>query len=83
VVKDSEYSIKLFAQNPRKTRKTVGVAVETPPPRPISGETFGPFTGCRMLQRAIDSFFLHEASGGILLILSAVAAMLVANSPLL
>lgn len=36
-----------------------------------------------MLQRAIDSFFLHEASGGILLILSAVAAMLVANSPLL
>jgi Na+:H+ antiporter, NhaA family len=36
-----------------------------------------------MLQRAIDSFFRHEASGGILLILSAVAAMLVANSPLL
>jgi Na+:H+ antiporter, NhaA family len=36
-----------------------------------------------MLQRAIDSFFRHEASGGILLISSAVAAMLVANSPLL
>jgi len=35
-----------------------------------------------MLQRAIDNFFRHKAAGGILLILSAVAAMLVANSPL-
>ncbi|WP_095590353.1 Na+/H+ antiporter NhaA [Actibacterium ureilyticum] len=36
-----------------------------------------------MLLRAIDNFFRHEAAGGILLMLSAVAALLVANSPLL
>ena len=36
-----------------------------------------------MLLRAIDNFYRHEASGGILLMLSAVAALLVANSPLL
>ena len=35
-----------------------------------------------MLLRAIDRFFSHEASGGILLMLSALAALLVANSPL-
>lgn len=35
-----------------------------------------------MLLRAIDKFFSHEASGGILLMLSAVLAMLVANSAL-
>jgi len=35
-----------------------------------------------MLLRAIDKFFSHEASGGILLMLSAVAAMIVANSGL-
>ncbi|MBN2906321.1 MAG: Na+/H+ antiporter NhaA [Rhodobacteraceae bacterium] len=35
-----------------------------------------------MLQRALDKFFSHEASGGILLILSALAALIVANSPL-
>ena len=35
-----------------------------------------------MLIRAIDKFFSHEASGGILLMLSAVAAMIVANSGL-
>ncbi|MEC3863261.1 Na+/H+ antiporter NhaA [Mesobacterium sp. TK19101] len=35
-----------------------------------------------MLARAIEKFFGHEASGGILLMLSAVAAMLVANSSL-
>lgn len=35
-----------------------------------------------MLLRAIDKFFRHEASGGILLMLSAVAAMIVANSAL-
>jgi len=33
-----------------------------------------------MLLRAIDRFFRHDASGGILLMLSAVAALLVANS---
>lgn len=36
-----------------------------------------------MLLRAIDKFFNHEASGGILLMLSAVAALIVANSALL
>ena len=35
-----------------------------------------------MLLRAIDKFFSHEASGGILLMLSAVAALIVANSGL-
>ncbi|MGJ8544773.1 MAG: Na+/H+ antiporter NhaA [Sulfitobacter sp.] len=35
-----------------------------------------------MLTRAIDRFFSHEASGGILLMLSALAAMIVANSGL-
>ncbi|EBA09905.1 Na+/H+ antiporter NhaA [Sagittula stellata] len=35
-----------------------------------------------MLLRALDKFFSHEASGGILLILSAVLAMVVANSGL-
>lgn len=35
-----------------------------------------------MLLRAIDRFFSHEASGGILLMLSAVAALIVANSGL-
>lgn len=35
-----------------------------------------------MLLRAIDRFFKHEASGGILLMLSAVGAMIVANSAL-
>jgi NhaA family Na+:H+ antiporter len=35
-----------------------------------------------MLLRTIDKFFSHEASGGILLMLSAAAAMLVANSAL-
>lgn len=35
-----------------------------------------------MLLRAIDRFFSHEASGGILLMLAAVAAMIVANSSL-
>lgn len=35
-----------------------------------------------MLLRAIDKFFSHEASGGILLMLSAIAALLVANSSL-
>lgn len=35
-----------------------------------------------MLLRAIDKFFRHEASGGILLMLSAVAALMVANSAL-
>lgn len=35
-----------------------------------------------MLLRAIDRFFSHDASGGILLGLSAIAALLVANSPL-
>jgi NhaA family Na+:H+ antiporter len=35
-----------------------------------------------MLLRAIDKFFRHEASGGILLMLSAVAALVVANSAL-
>ncbi|WP_158967421.1 Na+/H+ antiporter NhaA [Chachezhania sediminis] len=35
-----------------------------------------------MLMRAIDRFFSHEASGGILLMLSAALAMIVANSPL-
>ena len=35
-----------------------------------------------MLLRALDKFFSHEASGGILLILSAVLAMIVANSGL-
>ncbi|WP_082136593.1 Na+/H+ antiporter NhaA [Nereida ignava] len=34
------------------------------------------------LQRAIDRFFSSEASGGILLMLSAVAALIVANSAL-
>ncbi|MGV6811645.1 MAG: Na+/H+ antiporter NhaA [Brevirhabdus sp.] len=33
-----------------------------------------------MLLRAIDRFFRHDASGGILLMLSAIAALLVANS---
>ncbi len=33
-----------------------------------------------MLLRVIDKFFSHEASGGILLMLSAVGAMLIANS---
>lgn len=35
-----------------------------------------------MLLRAMDRFFKHEASGGILLMLSAAAAMIVANSSL-
>lgn len=35
-----------------------------------------------MLLRAIDRFFSHEASGGILLMLSAIAALVVANSGL-
>ncbi len=35
-----------------------------------------------MLLRAIDRFFSHDASGGILLMLSALAALLVANSAL-
>ncbi|MFW2587646.1 Na+/H+ antiporter NhaA [Sagittula sp. SSi028] len=35
-----------------------------------------------MLLRALDRFFSHEASGGILLMLSAIAAMIVANSGL-
>lgn len=35
-----------------------------------------------MLLRALDRFFGHEASGGILLMLSAIAAMIVANSGL-
>ncbi|MCJ7871758.1 Na+/H+ antiporter NhaA [Marinovum sp. 2_MG-2023] len=35
-----------------------------------------------MLLRALDRFFGHEASGGILLMLSAVAALIVANSGL-
>ena len=35
-----------------------------------------------MLLRAIDKFFSHEASGGILLMLAAVAALIVANSGL-
>ncbi len=35
-----------------------------------------------MLLRAIDRFFSHEASGGILLMLAAVAAMIIANSGL-
>lgn len=34
-----------------------------------------------MLLRAIDNFFRHDAAGGILLMLSALAALLVANSP--
>ena len=33
-----------------------------------------------MFLRALDRFFSHEASGGILLMLSALAAMIVANS---
>ena len=33
-----------------------------------------------MLLRAIDNFFKHDAAGGILLMLSAVAALVVANS---
>jgi NhaA family Na+:H+ antiporter len=36
-----------------------------------------------MLIRAIDKFFSHDASGGILLMLSALAAMVIANSALL
>ena len=35
-----------------------------------------------MLTRALDRFFSHEASGGILLMLSAVLALLIANSSL-
>jgi NhaA family Na+:H+ antiporter len=35
-----------------------------------------------MLLRAIDRFFRHDASGGVLLMLSAVAALIVANSGL-
>jgi NhaA family Na+:H+ antiporter len=35
-----------------------------------------------LLVRALDRFFSHEASGGILLMLAAVAAMIVANSSL-
>ncbi|WP_372603626.1 Na+/H+ antiporter NhaA, partial [Actibacterium sp.] len=35
-----------------------------------------------MLLRAIDKFFRHDAAGGVLLMLSAVAALLVANSAL-
>ncbi|MBK5923385.1 Na+/H+ antiporter NhaA [Rhodovulum sulfidophilum] len=35
-----------------------------------------------MLLRALDKFFGHEASGGILLMLAALAALIVANSPL-
>ncbi|MDH5798330.1 MAG: Na+/H+ antiporter NhaA [Paracoccaceae bacterium] len=35
-----------------------------------------------MLLRAFDKFFSHESSGGILLMLAAVAALIVANSPL-
>lgn len=35
-----------------------------------------------MFSRALDRFFSHEASGGILLMLSALAAMIVANSAL-
>ena len=35
-----------------------------------------------MLLRAFDKFFAHESSGGILLMLSALAAMIVANSAL-
>lgn len=35
-----------------------------------------------MLLRSLDNFFKHEASGGILLMLSAIAAMIVANSSL-
>ena len=35
-----------------------------------------------MLLRALDRFFSHEASGGILLMVSALAALLVANSSL-
>ena len=35
-----------------------------------------------MFLRALDRFFSHEASGGILLMLSALAAMIVANSAL-
>ncbi|MGB1208694.1 MAG: Na+/H+ antiporter NhaA [Paracoccaceae bacterium] len=35
-----------------------------------------------MLTRALDKFFGHEAAGGILLMISAVAAMMVANSSL-
>lgn len=35
-----------------------------------------------MLLRAIDRFFSHEASGGILLMFAAVGAMIVANSSL-
>jgi NhaA family Na+:H+ antiporter len=38
--------------------------------------------GLTMLLRAIDRFFSHEASGGILLMVSAVLAMAVANSAL-
>ena len=35
-----------------------------------------------MLLRALDRFFSHEASGGILLMAAALAAMIVANSGL-
>ncbi len=35
-----------------------------------------------MIIAAIDRFFKHEAAGGIMLMLAAVAAMLIANSPL-
>lgn len=35
-----------------------------------------------MLLRALDRFYRHEASGGVLLMLSAVAALLIANSSL-
>ena len=35
-----------------------------------------------MIIRAIDRLFRHEAAGGILLLMSAVAALVVYNSPL-
>ena len=35
-----------------------------------------------MLLRAVDRFFAHEAAGGILLMAAALAALMIANSPL-
>ncbi len=51
---------------------------------PISGVTFThPFgKDYYMLLRSIDRFFRHEAAGGILLMVSAVAALVIANSGL-
>ena len=67
-------------ENPRKSTNLRQADIDPPAIRVNSVANTQMEPGIAMLMRTIDQFFAHEASGGILLMLSALAALLVANS---